>query len=82
MRKEEILKKLEETQEQINKFKKRLKTSDLCEDLYDNAILQKAVLLKELEECDKNPVVEAVKKGVGRLLPKREKTLICDYFKG
>ena len=82
MKKEEILKKLEQTQEQINKFKKRLKPSDLCEDLYDNAILQKAILLKELEECDKNPVVETIKKGVSRLMPKREKTLICDYFKG
>ena len=81
VKRDEILKKLEETQEQINKFKKRLKTSDLCEDLYDNAILQKAILLKELEECNKNPVVETIKKGVNRLLPKREKTLICDYFK-
>ena len=82
MKKQEILKKLEETQEQINKFRKRLKTSDLCEDLYDNAILQKAILLKELEECDKNPIVEGFKNSVKHLLPKKEKTLICDYFKG
>ena len=81
MKKDEILKKLEETQEQINKFKKRLKTSDLCEDLYDNAIMQKAILLKELEECDKNPIAESIKNGVRKLLPKKEKTLICDYFK-
>lgn len=78
MKKQEILKKLEETNEQINKFKKRLRTSDLCEDLYDNAILQKAILMKELEECDKNPIVEGFKK----MLPKTKKTLICDYFKG
>ena len=81
MKKEEILKKIEETDEQIKKFKKRLKTSDLCEDLYDNAILQKAILMKELEHCDKNPVVEGLKKGINKIIPKK-KTLICDYFKG
>lgn len=82
MKKEEILKRIEETDEQIKMYKKRLKSSDLCEDLYDKAILQKAILIKELENCDKNPVVESLKKGVKKLMPKREKTLICDYFKG
>lgn len=82
MKKEEILKKIEETDEQIKKFRQRLKTSDLCEDLYDNAILQKALLLKQLEECDKNPVVEGLKKGIKKLIPNQKKTLICDYFKG
>ncbi len=82
MKREEIIKKIEETDAQIKKFKKRLKSSDLCEDLYDKAILQKAILIKELEECDKNPVIETLKKGVKKLMPKKEKTLICDYFKG
>ena len=82
MKKEEILKKIEETDEQIKKFRKRLKTSDLCEDLYDNAILQKAILLKQLEQCDKNSVVEGIKKGIKKLIPNQKKTLICDYFKG
>lgn len=76
MKKEEIIKKIEETEEQIQKFKLRMKSSDLCRDLYDNAILQKAILKKELENCDKNPLIEGFKK----LLPKK-KTLICDYFK-
>lgn len=82
MKKEEILKKIEETDEQIKMYKKRLKSSDLCEDLYDEAILRKAILLKELEDCDKNPIIEGLKKGVKKLMPKRNKTLICDYFKG
>lgn len=76
MKKHEIIKKIEETEEQIKKFKLRMKFSDLCRDLYDNAILQKAILTKELEECDKNAFVEGIKK----LLPKK-KNLICDYFK-
>lgn len=81
MKKDRIIKEIEETTEQISKFKKRLKTSDLCEDLYDNAILKKAILLKELEECDKNPIIEGFKKGINKVVPKK-KTLICDYFKG
>ena len=78
-KKENIIKRIEDTTEQINKFKKRLKTSDLCEELYDDAILQKAILMKELETCDKNPVIEGLKNGISKLLPK-EKKLICDYF--
>ena len=76
MKKQEIIKKLAEVETQIEKFKLSLKTSDLYVELYDNAILQKAILKKELADCDKNPVVEGFKK----LLPKK-KTLICDYFK-
>jgi len=78
MNKQEILRQLEETNEQINLYKKRLKSSDLCEDLYDSAILRKAILIKELENCDKNPIIEGVK----NLFKKREETLICDYFSG
>ena len=82
MKKDELLKKIENKNEQINKFKKRLKTSDLCEELYDSAILEKAILMKELEDCGKNPIVEGVKKSFRKLMAKSEKTLICDYFKG
>jgi hypothetical protein len=82
VKKEEIIKQIEETEQQIKQFKKRLKTSDLCEDLYEEALLKKAVLLKELEDCDKNQLAETIKKGISRLIPNKKKTLICDYFKG
>ena len=81
VKKQEILKKIEETERQIKSFKKRLQSSDLCEDLYDNAVLQKAILLKELEACDKNSVIEGIKKGMKKLIPNKKKVLICDYFK-
>ena len=77
VKKEEILKKIEEKEQQIEMFRKRMKTSDLCADLYDKAILEKAILKKELEELEKNPIAEKFKK----IFPKKEK-LICDYFKG
>ena len=78
MKKQELLKEIERTNAQINMYKKRLKTSDLCEELCDEAILKKAILLKELEKCDKNPIIEGIKK----IVPKRKKVLICDYFRG
>ena len=66
---------IEEKESQIQKFKLRLKSSDLCESLYNKAILEKAILKKELEELDKNKFVESIKK----ILP-RKKERICDYF--
>lgn len=76
MRKKHLQQHIEEKESQIQKFKLRLKSSDLCESLYNKAILEKAILKKELEDAGKNKFVEAVKK----ILPKK-KELICDYFK-
>lgn len=67
---------IKEKESQIQKFKLRLKSSDLCESLYNKAILEKAILKKELDDSDKNKLIEVVKK----IIPKK-KELICDYFK-
>ena len=77
MKKKHLQQHIQEKESQIQKFKMRLKSSDLCESLYNKAILEKAILKKELEEAQKNKLVEAVKK----FIPKK-KELICDYFKG
>ena len=77
MKKEELLKKIKEKEYQIEMFKKRMQTSNLCAELYNNAILEKAILKKELEEIDNNKLISMVKK----FLPKSKKSLICDYFK-
>ena len=79
VKKEEILKKIEENEQQIEMFRKRMKTSDLCAELYDKAILDKAILKKELEECEKNQIMKMVKKFIPK--HKMKKVLICDYFK-
>lgn len=60
---------------QIKKLHLHSTTTDVCEDLYNSLILQKAILKKELEELNKNPIIEKLKK----LRPRKEK-LICDYF--
>lgn len=75
MKKKHLQQNIAEKESQIQKFKLRLKSSDLCESLYNKAILEKAVLKKELEDLDKNKFVESIKK----LLPKK-KERICDYF--
>ena len=50
MKKEHLRQKIEEKECQIQQFKMRLETSDLCEDLYNKAILEKAILKKELDD--------------------------------
>ena len=75
MRKKHLQQKIKEKETQIQGFKLRLKSSDLCEELYNKAILEKAILKKELDDSNKNKIVEAVKK----VLPKKKEN-ICDFF--
>ena len=75
--KQRIKKKIQQKELQIKKLHLHQSSNEVCNQLYNTLILEKAILKKELQELDKNPVVEAVK----RIIPKREK-LICDYFNG
>ena len=50
-------------------------SSEICCQLYNTLILQKAVLKKELEDMNKIQLLEKIKK----IFPKKEK-LICDYW--
>ena len=60
---------------QIKKLHLHSTSSDVCEDLYNSLIMQKAILKKELDDLNKNPILENIKK----VFSKKEK-LICDYF--
>ena len=75
-KKQILIKKIQQKELQIKKLHLHQTSSEVCEQLYNTLILEKAVLCKELKELNKNPIIEAVKK----VVPKREK-LICDYFK-
>ena len=70
-----IKKRIKEKELQIKKLHLHQTASDICNSLYNTLILEKAVLKKELENLEKNKIIEAVK----RIIPRREK-LICDYF--
>ena len=75
MNKQQLKKRIAMTELKLKQLSQHSSTSEICEDLYNSLILEKAVLKKQLENLEKNKVVEKFKK----LIPRREK-LICDYF--
>ena len=70
-----LKKKIQQLELQVKKLSLHSTESDVCVDLCNSLILEKAILKKELENMGKNTVIEKIKK----LLP-RKKKLICDYF--
>ena len=72
--KQQLKKKIQQKELQIKKLNSH-SNSDLCIQLYNTLILEKAILKKQLENLSKNKFIEKIKKSF-----KREK-LICDYFK-
>ena len=75
--KQQLIKQIQQKELQIKRLHLHQSSSEVCEQLCNTLILEKAILKKQLQELEKNPLVEAIK----RVVPKREK-LICDYFKG
>ena len=76
MNNKQILKKqIQQIELQIKKLGLHMNSSEVCGDLYNSLVLQKAVKKKELEELNKNPLIEKIK----TIIPRKEK-LICDYF--
>ena len=73
--KQQIKKRIQQIELQIKKISLHPNKNEVCEDLCNSLILQKAILKKDLEELGKNPILEKIKK----IVPRREK-LICDYF--
>ena len=73
--KQQIKKRIQQIELQIKKISLHPTKTEVCEDLCNSLILQKAILKKELDDLSKNPIVEKIKK----IIPKKEK-LICDYF--
>ena len=73
--KQQLQKQIQHIELQIKKLDLHSSHTDVCEDLYNSLILQKAILKKQLEELDKNVFIEKFKS----FLPHKKK-LICDYF--
>lgn len=74
--KNELIKSIKEKELQLKKLKEHIDKSSVCSELYNKVVLEKAILKKELENSQKNKIIENIK----NLIP-RKKTLICDYFK-
>lgn len=73
--KQQIKKQIQQKELQIKKLSLHLNSSDVCNELYNTLILEKAILKKDLENLSRNPIIEGVKKAF------RKEKLICDYFK-
>ena len=73
--KQRIEKQIKKIELQLARLSNQACKNEVCDDLTNSLILQKAILKKDLQDLNKNKIVEKIKK----ILPKKEK-LICDYF--
>lgn len=76
MKKKDLKDAIREKEIQLSKLEQHIDKSKTCAEVYDNVLLEKAILNKELQDANKNKFVERVKK----LIP-HKKNKICDYFK-
>ncbi len=75
--KREIISSIRKKEIQLEQLQQHIDKSDVCSDLYNKVLIEKAILKKQLEDLQNNTLVNRIK----HLLPRKEK-LICDYFKG
>ena len=78
-KKDSIKKQIFQIELQLKKVMHDYSDTDVCNELYNSLVLQKAILKKELENADKNVFVENFKRFIPKIKNKK-KTLICDYF--
>lgn len=73
--KREILSSIREKEVQLSKLREHIDKSEVCSDLYNKILIEKAILNKQLDDLKNKSLVNRIK----HLLPRQEK-LICDYF--
>ena len=73
--KQRIEKQIKQIELQLARLNQQANKNEVCDDITNSLILKKAILKKDLQDLDKNPIVEKIKK----IIPKKEK-LIFDYF--
>jgi len=74
--KKELIKSIREKEIQLAKLKEHVDKSTICSELYNKVVLEKAILVKKLEDLNNNSLFEGIK----NLIP-HKRTLICDYFR-
>lgn len=74
--KRELISSIREKEIQLAKLREHIDKSEVCSELYNKVLLEKAILKKQLEDLQNNSIVNRIK----HLLPHQEK-LICDYFR-
>lgn len=76
LKKKDLKQAIREKEIQLSKLEQHIDKSKTTAEVYNNLILEKAILNKELQDASKNKFAERIKK----LVP-RKKVAICDYFK-
>ena len=74
--KREILSSIREKEIQLSKLREHIDKSEVCSDLYNKILIEKAILKQQLDDLQNKSLVNRIK----HLLPRQEK-LICDYFR-
>lgn len=74
--KREILSSIREKEVQLSKLREHIDKSEVCSDLYNKILIEKAILKQQLDGLQNKSLVNRIK----HLLPRQEK-LICDYFR-
>ena len=83
--KEYLKKQIHQKELQIKKLQEQNSSLDICNQLYNTLILEKAVLKKELENLNNNSILKNIKNKFGKTFRNKlssDKKLICDYFNG
>ena len=75
--KRELISSIKQKELQLSKLREHIDKSDVCSDLYNKVLIEKAILTKQLEDLQNRSLVSRIK----HLLPRQEK-LICYYFRG
>ncbi len=75
--KDKLIASIREKEIQLAKLREHIDKSDVCSDLYNKVLVEKAILKKQLDDLRNNTLVNRIK----HLLPRRGEKLICDYFK-
>ncbi len=76
--KKQLLASLHEKELQLAKLKQHIDKSDICADLYNKVLIEKAILKKQLDDLKNNSIAARIR----HLMPRRGEKLICDYFRG
>lgn len=74
--KQKLISSIQEKELQLSKLREHIDKSEVCSDLYNKMLIEKAILVKQFDDLQNKSLVNRIK----HLLPRREK-LICDYFK-
>ncbi len=68
---------IREKEAQLAKLKEHIDKSEVCSDLYNKVLIEKAILKKQLQDLQRNTFLDMIK----GIIPQKKERLICDYFK-